>query len=462
MQLNHRFWFNRTNDKLDTERDANDALCSFMPSHVRNVGQEEQPEVSFVVLRWGGYGRVEAVVEGDGGWGTTGSVASDTYIGQFFGPQGIGKHLGTNYEALTCWVSSSEDLVRLSQMAPLLQSRLNGKRKACLCFLWPVEWQDTNNPHYAGYVEKNKLVQCLHSFETSSVPIRFPHNHNLYAVLGAKDWAAHLCLHPRLNVPCTTKVSRQLVLQDPKRAAREALHALRTLKKNKMHWEGKDPNGPEAEVKAGVVKLGWSWEATDVWKWRDEESLADQLTISVTQVHNQSATVFVQDWIDMDFEMRLFAVNTPPDLEPGQLVKPAHYIYNRWNRIDSEGKPREFEKLNRERIVKEVWVGDEAAMRSAEEQTARIMNDLLVWLRGEHAEPPVIMRFDFMVKRTAPGQVSVATGEMTELGACMLGWKEGPDTLWKAVVQSCLRDGSSGLESKKIADTPMSHVNGRQ
>merc|ERR1719473_545486 len=162
----------------------------------------------------------------------------------------------------------------------------------------------------------------------------------------------------------------------------------------------------------------------------------------MTQVCNFSNTVFVQEWVDMDFEMRLFAVNVPRQIIPGTLIKPAYYIYNRWNKIDAEGKPREFEKLNRERVLRDVWVGDEAAVRMAERKTAETMTNLLIWLRGEHCEPPVIMRFDFMVKRTAPGQVVVHTGEMTELGACMLGWKDGPDTLWKAVLDSAMRKGT--------------------
>merc|ERR550537_1848931 len=142
---------------------------------------------------------------------------------------------------------------------------------------------------------------------------------NLYNVLGAKDWACHLGTFPGLQVPVTTKVPRVHVLQDAKQAASDAISALRQLKSMKLHHAGLPQT--ECQVKSGVVKLGWSWEATDVWKWNSPAELEHQLKVAMTQVCNHSPTCFVQEWVEMDFEMRLFAVNTKNDIAPGEVIQ---------------------------------------------------------------------------------------------------------------------------------------------
>lgn len=439
VRLHHEMWFNRAGEKVDMSADMTESYVSFSPDKVRKLGSVPAPKLSLLVVRWGGQGRVEPVTEGDSGWGATGSVASDTYINQFL-DKGVHNTLGTNYEVLTVFIAKTADLAKLAVLAPMLKSRMRGEHKAALYFLWPVEWDDDGDPRYAGYVGARALMNCIRDVEAAGIQSRFPHNHGLYEVVGGKLWQSYLCTNWELNIPATTRIQKVQVRQNCAQAAKDALSALRCIKAHRLHAQGRGNEDPN--VKKGVVKLGWSWEATDVWVWDSEARLQEQLEVAMSQVGNHTGQCFVQEWIDMDFEMRLYAVDVPSEIPPGTLLEPKYYVYNRWNRIDHEGKPREFEKLNRERVLKEVWVGDETAVRAVERKTCELMTKLLVHLRSEHAEPPVVMRFDFMVKRTAPGVVDVRVGELTELGACMLGWKEGPLTVWDAVIRSCMRDGT--------------------
>jgi len=56
-----------------------------------------------------------------------------------------------------------------------------------------------------------------------------------------------------------------------------------------------------------------------------------------------------------------------------------------------------------------------------------------------NAQPVPMMRLDFMLLRMGPGKVRVIFGEFCEMGACCLGWEEGPPTIWRAAVDAALK-----------------------
>jgi len=56
-----------------------------------------------------------------------------------------------------------------------------------------------------------------------------------------------------------------------------------------------------------------------------------------------------------------------------------------------------------------------------------------------------VIRTDFLVRRTGPGKADLYSGELTELGGCFLGWRQGPQHIWRAVVSSVLPAGHSEL-----------------
>merc|ERR1712153_273924 len=61
---------------------------------------------------------------------------------------------------------------------------------------------------------------------------------------------------------------------------------------------------------------------------------------------------------------------------------------------------------------------------------------VLLWLKTECMEAAPVQRLDFMVRRSGTGQATVQLGEITELGACFLGWPEGPEEVFGAVTRS--------------------------
>merc|ERR1719230_2424146 len=109
----------------------------------------------------------------------------------------------------------------------MLKTRMRGEYKAALYFLWPVEWDDDGDARYAGYVGARALMECIRGVEAAGIPTRFPHNHGLYEVVGAKLWQSYLCSNWELAIPATARVQKVAVRTNCKQAARDALSALR-------------------------------------------------------------------------------------------------------------------------------------------------------------------------------------------------------------------------------------------
>ncbi len=117
-----------------------------------------------------------------------------------------------------------------------------------------------------------------------------------------------------------------------------------------------------------------------------------------------------------DFEARAFVVK-------GRV---AHIIYSNFGRIDPDGFPVDFEKLERSAAINMWMGGDEKAMAHAERRIRKLVAHWLVWLRCRSAAPLPAVRIDILVRRAAPGRADIATLELTELGFSLLAWEEGP------------------------------------
>jgi hypothetical protein len=444
-------WFDRHGRKLhrETERDwFQEWVCI---SQVRKLNDPPPPpKVSFLVVRWGGEQRCHPTSDGGGGWGRTGSNVSDPYMAVVF-EETVWPYLGPNYQVLTIFIERTTDLAAISPacIAPMM----TGQFKVMMVFLWPVTYQDAplNQP---GYVHCDALLNLIARVETCGVVCRFPHHAHLYRLLTSKSWMAHLSLMPDLAVPATTKIGLGLIARDPVAAAQTALSALRSIQiaKKGLNSEQIAQLPPVIDQK-GVVKLGYSWEAWGVKLFSGQQELAHQLTTLAEQPSAQHDAVMVTEFVEFDVELRLFLIN--PGEQVGwdgekccaKAVEPMKILYTRFETVDGAKMLTNFRKLQRDDCVRECYGGDEAALTDAETQCKALAGKLLFWLRTETAEMPPVLRFDFMTRATpgAPGTAEVTTGELTECGACFLGWDEGPENVWKAVLQSCLKPGGEDL-----------------
>merc|ERR1711972_1119468 len=94
------------------------------------------------------------------------------------------------------------------------------------------------------------------NMESTGIPTRFPHPSHIYKIFASKEWTAQMCLHPMLNVPLTTQVSRQAVVCDPAKAAIGAIRALGHLSEVRAAWGGMGGSQEEVPRKAVPVQRG--------------------------------------------------------------------------------------------------------------------------------------------------------------------------------------------------------------
>ncbi|KAK3246408.1 hypothetical protein CYMTET_44054, partial [Cymbomonas tetramitiformis] len=360
-EYQHPFWYTRDGDRMHPDSDL--FFESNHPMQVRRCDMNGLPhpgvpDVSFLVVRWGGEEEVDPVMDGSGGWGSAGSCVSNRYLITLFEEQ-VWPRLGPTYEVLTVFVRDARDLERIH--APFLSTKLRARNKVGLYHLWPVDFQD--NPTAPGFIHCDATLNLMAQMEGCGVISRFPHHSHVYKMLLSKDWMCHLCLMPDLKVPAATKVGRGLVGRSPRAAAEQGIRALNCLQQMRAATMGTPAPGP-LEQTTGVAKLGFSWEAMDVRKFKGQAELAEGLRALSEQKLAQISSVIVQEWVDFDVELRLFFVNLPMPFVDGApaKIRPAHILYTRFTKVDGEGMMREFERMPRQECVHTCFHGDEAAM----------------------------------------------------------------------------------------------------
>uniref|UniRef100_A0A7S1L1W8 WW domain-containing protein n=1 Tax=Alexandrium catenella TaxID=2925 RepID=A0A7S1L1W8_ALECA len=442
IQWTHPVWYNRRGHRLDVNTPSM-VTQRVLPEQIRQRHQPSeaqlQPSLTLFHVRWGGEQPVNPVTEGAGGWGQIGSTPSDNYINGF--EESVFQALGPTYEIISAFYQNSEELTKLQ--GPLLRNIFKGKHVGALYFCWPISFQDGHE--YPAYVQRERIFELMVNLEASGIPTRFPHHSHLYRIFASKEWTAQMCLHPLMRVPLTTMVARQAVACNPAKAAETAIKALGHLAEARNSFgfslHGQDPPSP-ARPQKGVAKLGWSWEAMDVQAWHNKQDLATTLTHLVEQPGSLVDHIFVQEWVDFDVEMRHFIVEA--DLNNPESWKPKRIIYTVFKSRE-QGCFRNFDRYDRKGCLKSCFQDDQAALDDAEQQAQELIHRWLQWLQAQTHELPVVMRFDIMARRTGPGRAAVATGELTELGGCFLGWPKGPQVVFAAMLRSCFRDPTPAI-----------------
>lgn len=420
------------------------------PQYVRECSAKK-PLISLVFVRWGGQHAVGENWEddeefSDGDWGKYGCPASDQYMsalikeGVMVHPKLVGEAKPLlKFEAFSLFVKNSVDVSAIVHLAPWLAGCLRGRKHATFWMLWPAEWEDFGSADYAGYVDRRSLFGAMRACEAAGLRSGFPHPADQYELITSKSWMSTLCSNPHVHLPAATIVSKANVLSSPENSAQHALASLEYVRSLVPLRGGAGPSEVNRSgVRKGVVKLGWSWEARYIKVFTGAEELAAKLLEILTIPGCSSSSCIVQEWVDFDFEMRLYFL--PPDCwAVGERLKPARTECNGWGGDLVDDTRRTFYKLSEAEVLKSYWAQDRDALKLAKKQALAISQHLLAWLRLGDAQPVPMIRLDFMLKRWGPGEVQVVFGEYCEMGACCLGWEEGPPAIWRAALDAVLR-----------------------
>jgi hypothetical protein len=260
-----------------------------------------------------------------------------------------------------------------------------------------------------------------------------------------------MCLSTGFNVPATTRVNRATGLNDALAAATCAIETLRALiDEQNILVRGADalkgnhalPVGTPFPPFRGVAKLGFAWEAREVYHFTGEKELANRLRLLLHQGGSTAEAVFVQRFIPHDCEIRVYCLHG----------KYETMQYTRFDKVKDDGAPAGFRALGRREAVEQWFGGDDAGLKVAEDL---ILNTLVPrwvrWLCTESCEVPSSIRMDFFVKVAAgnAADAEVHIGELTEQGASTLGWEGGALSVFNAVVDTCLQVSPPALQRAK-------------
>lgn len=413
----------------------------------------KKPLLSVVFIRWGGEDAVpekhDSEESNDGDWGVYGCPASNGYMSAVV-KEGLMRHPRLNsattkhkFEVFSLFVKHSEDVRAIGPMTHYLKAALRGKKTATFWMLWPAEWIDCRGSDYAAYIERRSLFTAMRACEEVGLRTAFPHPADQYEHITSKSWMATLSMQKEARLPAAVMVSKANVLANVKRAAKTAMAGLKYVRSQNPYVAGEGETASPSEVNKdgvfkGVVKLGWSWEARYVKIFKGEEDLAAKLADTFSEQGCLASTAVVQEWVDFDYEMRLYFL-PPDDWDPSKRLEPTRIECNAWSGTMDNGERRNFHKLNKEKILAEYWKDDEKAYESAKEQAISTAQFLLGWLLLNDAAPVPMIRMDFMLLRTGPAKARIFFGEYCEMGACCLGWQEGPPTIWRAAIDNALR-----------------------
>jgi len=408
------------------------------------------PKLSLLFLRWGGSHRLGAdatqeEVECENGWGCFGSPPSDWYMDALV-KLGVDAHpaLGRPHrqaEVLSVFFESDAYVQAFCKEADQIASLLHGDKKASFWMLWPADFPtDWRGADYIAYVERREIFACQRALEAARVRSVFPHPASLWEFITGKAWMATLAPHSHtMRLPACTLVSRAAIESDLMTAAMGAVKQIEELRRTSVFAATGGPavaNG--GGLTQGVVKIGWSWEAKFVWFWRSHQELAQCLKEMIRLPGCSAEYCIVQEWVDFDFELRLFFF-PPRDFKAGMCLEPVHFEYTAWEQKPNADVPGTFLKPKRESIEK-WWQGDTEALKSAHQQAIEASRHLIAELLQHHAEPVPMIRMDWMLKRRSPGVAQVVFGEYCEMGACCLKWEDGPPRIWRQALDYALQD----------------------
>merc|ERR1719262_2050397 len=123
----------------------------------------------------------------------------------------------------------------------------------------------------------------------------------------------------------------------------------------------------------------------DVMIWRSKQELTNALQHLSEQPGSYMESVFVQEWVDFDVEMRHFIVE--PQIDNPQTWKPRKIIYTVFKTQD-KGAFRNFDRFERKQCLQQTFNGDDAALTEAEHKAEDLIGRWLHWFQAQTSELP--------------------------------------------------------------------------
>lgn len=424
---------------------------------------EFQPELVIIAFRWGGLNEVVAPEQ----WGETGSSASDLFFESFLDIAVVPK-LGNNFEVWTVYIEDQSDMVKLADTAHLIFGQnhpAHRARQTCaMYFLYPTAFEEnciptieTGEDHGAALIDQKSLFRLMKAMERAGIPTRFPHPSGFYEQLTSKRWSHILTVVPHLRVPPTVALPRMLIEESCADAARHGLRTLENVKRHQADLRNEPP--PTNKIVKGVAKLSFSWEALDVKFWEHQTGLEDALSqlsqlIEISeemtgQPHDCEA-IIVQEYIEHDLELRIYVVDG---------IVEAH-IYTKFCRIKENNEFGDFKQIDSRTEAAKQWLGgDQRALENGEHQCKELTEHWLAWVKTQICEVPPALRFDYFVGRGKnAGEAVVWSFEICELGFSMLGEKDLPAKVFKAMLRNCLSVKPGETKAKETPSSPPASV----
>lgn len=421
---------------------------------------DSQPDLSIIAFRWGGRNEITHCSQ----WGETGTSASDTFF-ECFIRQSVRPSLDSRYEVWVVYIEDRSDMMKIADAAHLIfganHPARRAKKTAAMYFLYPTSFEEscvpteqTGNDDGAGLVDQRSFFLMMKAVERAGILTQFPHYSALYEFLAKKNWTYMLSLTPHLRVPPTVAVPRDLLefqggLSQSEggclTAASSAMSALVECKRQQALLRGESGTG--IEIKKGVAKLGFSWEALDVKFWKGFDGLQQSLyelsqVIEISEELTAQPTdldaLIVSEFIEHDYELRIYVVEG----------KVEAHIYTKFCSIKENREFGDFKQLFDKKEAAKQWMdNDLQTCLDGERQCLELTNHWLAWLRMQACGLPTAIRFDYFVGRgPEKGKAVVWTLEICEMGFSMLAHDKLPQKVFDAILRSCL--GNRGDEGK--------------
>lgn len=120
---------------------------------------------------------------------------------------------------------------------------------------------------------------------------------------------------------------------------------------------------------------------------------------------NLSEYIHVQEWVDIDVEMRHFVV-----LAQDHKKLPIEKIVYTCYESKDDNHFSQFNRFDEATCLKTRFGGDEKALSEAKRKASELIKRLVYALRGECSEIPPVLRFDVLAHRSGKGKANVMIG----------------------------------------------------